>query len=240
SELKEIFNDFIENVFNKYPSNGKILQGRSSDELWAEEFREKRVVSKDALKLFCTRTSKTFSITRNGVKDSELGITYWADWMIGVKGEKVYLRRDIKNYNEAWIFKADNDEFIGKAQVSELVPALASTEIEKSEFKEAMAVKKRNKKIAKAYAKTQETDVNDRMLNLKAAVGDKEYKAEPKISKIANTKMDKVIRKQNDIEKIGTYDLSGFVDKKPEKRKIYLFESDKELDELAMGAGYGS
>ena len=41
SELKEIFNDFIENVFNKFPSQGKILQGRSPDELWAEEFTEK-------------------------------------------------------------------------------------------------------------------------------------------------------------------------------------------------------
>ncbi|MEI7475803.1 MAG: transposase domain-containing protein [bacterium] len=84
-ELKKIFDDFIINVFNKMPSQGKNHKGKSPDELFAIEFTEKRVVSKDALKLFCTRTSKDLSITRYGVKDSELGIKYWADWMIGQK-----------------------------------------------------------------------------------------------------------------------------------------------------------
>ena len=27
---------------------------------------------------------------------------------------KVYLRRDPQNYKEAWAFKADNEEFVGK------------------------------------------------------------------------------------------------------------------------------
>ena len=67
----------IVNVLNKMPSKGKNLQGKCPDELWAEEFKTKKVVSKNALKLFCTRVSKTFTIGRNGIFDSELNITYW-------------------------------------------------------------------------------------------------------------------------------------------------------------------
>ena len=60
------------------------------------------------------RTSKTYTVGRNGIRDNSLGITYWADWMISKTGLKVYLRRDVQNYKEAWAFRADNDEFVGK------------------------------------------------------------------------------------------------------------------------------
>ena len=97
------------------------------------------------------RTSKNFTIGRNGIKDSALGITYWADWMSLEKGIKVYLRRDIKDYANAWVFNALNDEFIGKAKVVKAVAALHADKISKEEFKEAMSIKKRNKKIAQSY-----------------------------------------------------------------------------------------
>ena len=59
--------------------------------LWAEEFKVKKVISNDALKLFCMRTSKDVKIGRNGVYDSQFGITYWGEWMICEKGRKVFL-----------------------------------------------------------------------------------------------------------------------------------------------------
>lgn len=102
--FKKVFDDFIINVLNKRPSQGKNLKGLSPDELFNREFKEKITTTKDALKLFCMRISKTFTIGRNGIKDNEFGITYWNDWMISKTGLKVYLRRDIKNYKEAWAF----------------------------------------------------------------------------------------------------------------------------------------
>ncbi|MEI8389915.1 MAG: hypothetical protein WCG23_08525 [bacterium] len=248
-ELKEIFDDFIVNVFNKMPSQGKNHKGKSPDELFAEEFTEKRVVSKDALILFCKRTSRELSVTQNGVRDSELQITYWSDWMLGVKSEKVYLRRDIKNYAEAWIFRSSDDELLGTASVKELAPALAKEEISKEQFKEIIADKKRGRKIEKAYSQIEEVELNEKMLNYKAVLGNKNYPLNPKISKMANTSMDKAVRKQKAAEKIGTHDLSAFIDEPAAKEKIYLFESDREIDEAEkeyfknkklIGAGYGS
>ncbi len=245
-EFKEIFDDFIVNVFNKMPSQGKNHKGKSPDELFALEFTEKRVVSKDALILFCKRTSKELSVTQNGVRDSELQITYWSDWMLGVKGEKVYLRRDAKNYAEAWVFRSSDDEQLGIAYVKELAPALAKEEISKEQFKEIISDKKRGRKIEKAYSQREEIEINEKVLNYKAVLGDKEYLLNPKITKIANTDMDKAVRKHKNAQKIGTHDLSIFVDEPVQKDKIYLFESDKEIEEAEKeyfrlrGAGYGS
>ena len=85
------------------------------------------------------RTSKDFTIRRNGIKDTAFGITYWADWMISKMGMKVYLRRDIEDYKEAWVFKSDNDEFIGTANAVSAVAALHADKVSKEEFKEAMS-----------------------------------------------------------------------------------------------------
>ncbi|MEI7475307.1 MAG: transposase domain-containing protein [bacterium] len=229
-EFKEIFDDFIVNVFNKMNSNGKNHKGKSPDELFALEFTEKRVVSKDALILFCKRTSRELTITQNGVRDSELEITYWADWMLGVKGEKAYLRRDAKNYNEAWIFKASNDELLGTAYVKELAPALAKEPVSKDRFKEFICDKKRGRKIEKAYSQNEEVELNEKILNYKTVLGDKEYLLNPKINKIANTAMDKAVRKQKNNEKIGTHDLSIFLEEPQKEQKLYLFESDREIE----------
>ena len=92
------------------------------------------------------RTSRTFTIGRNGIKDNELGITYWSDWMISKTGLKVYLRRDIQNYKEAWAFRADNEEFVGKVTAVRAVAALHAETVSKDEFihllKEEIELKK--------------------------------------------------------------------------------------------------
>ena len=99
-DFKTLFDDFITNYLNKKPSNGKALNGKSPDELWSEEFAVKKIIAKDALKLFCMRTSREVSIGRNGVYDSQLQLTYWGEWMISEKGRKVFIRRDINAYQE--------------------------------------------------------------------------------------------------------------------------------------------
>ena len=53
-ELQEKLNKMSkENILNKTPSKGKVLQGKCPDELWSEEFAVKKVIAKDSLKLFC-------------------------------------------------------------------------------------------------------------------------------------------------------------------------------------------
>lgn len=238
--FKEIFDDFIINILNKRPSKGKNLKGLSPDELFNSEFKEKITVSKDALKLFCMRTSKTYTIGRNGIKDGSLDITYWADWMISHYGVKVYLRRDIKNYKEAWVFKESNNEFIEKAYATKAIVALNADEISKDEFKEAISHKKRVKKVVQAYAKqTQEIGIEEQCQNYKAAYLNSAAEANPKVSKIANTNMDKAVRKNREQQAIGKQNLSILKDFSKTPDKFYLFETDLLLEQELKGVKYG-
>lgn len=239
-KFKEIFDDFIINILNQRPSQGKNLKGLSPNELFNQEFKEKITVSKDALKLFCMRTSRTFTIGRNGIKDGELDITYWADWMIANYGLKVYLRRDIQNYKEAWAFKEENQEFVEKVFATKAVVALNADKISKEEFKEAIGNKKRVQKIVRAYAKqTQEIGIEEQCQNYKAAYLNSVADANPKVSKIANTNMDKAVRKNKKQESKGKQNLSILSENSAVTEKFYLFETDLLLDEELKGVKYG-
>lgn len=228
ADFKILFDDFIENVLNKMPSNGKNLKGKCPDEVWSEEFKIKRSISKDALMLFCMRTSKTYSIGRNGIKDSEFDITYWAEWMSASKGQKIYLRRDVNAYQEAWIFDANNDEYMGKAQIAELTPAIAKNDIQKSELKKALAIKKRDKKLAQSYIKVQDGfDYNENLENMKSAINQKKYAENCKVTKISNTQMDKVIKQDKKNQKQDKYNYSNYLEHSNKKQQIFLYESEK-------------
>ena len=186
------------------------------------------------------RTSKNFTIGRNGIKDNQLGITYWADWMISQTGLKVYLRRDIHNYKEAWVFKADNDEFVGVVSAVRAVAALHADKISKDEFKEAMSIKKRNLKVAKAYIQqTRDISIEEQCENYKIAYASVEKVTKPKVSKLANTNMDKAIRKNKEMESFGKQDLSMFLDTEIQEEPLYLFETDKILEDELKGVANG-
>ncbi len=211
----------------------------SPDELWDKEAKEIRRVSRDALKLFCTRISRDVTIGRNGVRDSELGLTYWSEWMAGIKGTKVYLRRDIKAYQIAWVFRADNHEYLGKADMAELAPALAKTDIAKAKVKELMSAKKRMKKIAKSYIESKDMpEPEEILMNMATGVEainklrgyEPRERKEVKVIKLRNTAMDKVVIKEKQMMKEGTYDLSAY---QPNARpkKLYTFACEKAFDE---------
>lgn len=238
NEFKELFDDFVINVLNKKPSQGKVLKGLSPDELFNREFTEKITTSKDALKLFCMRTSRIFKIGRNGIKDNELGITYWADWMSARTDLKVYLRRDIKNYKEAWVFRADNDEFIGNVSAMSAVAALDADMVSKDEFKAAMSAKKRNLKIAKEFIKqTQDISLKEQCENYKALYKQNLQDIKPKISRLANTNMDKAVQKSKLMAEMCNLDLSVFEERnKVKDEHLFLFETDCVLEQESKGA----
>ena len=231
-DFKTLFDDFIENYLNKKPSKGKVLQGKCPDELWSEEFKNKKVISKDALKLFCMRTSKPVKIGRNGVYDSQLQITYWGEWMICEKGRKVFVRRDINAYQEAWVFDAETEKYLGKGNVYHAVSFLARTNIEKAKYKEAIERKNKEKKIIKSYIKCKYSPTNEEIAsNLKNALDKTEFESKPVVSEITNTKMDQVINieKQKNIKPKYKY----VAEPKP-KPTLYLTESQKRRAETKL------
>ena len=223
-DFKILFDDFIINYLNKKPSEGKTLQGKSPDELWAEEFTLKKEINKDALKLFCMRTSKNVSIGRNGIYDSQLQITYWSEWMIAQKGRKVFIRRDINAYQEAWVFDAKTEEYLGKGNANSEISFLAETKIEKAKYKKALASKNKEKKILKEYLNCKYNPSNEEIIeNLKNTIPKTEFVENPIISKISNTKMDQVINIDKNLKGLNpTF-------KKPIK-KLYLTEGERLRD----------
>ena len=226
-DFKKLFDRFIEEYLNKRPSKGKVLQGKCPDELWTEEFTKKKVISKDALKLFCMRTTNNVTITRNGIFDSQLQISYWAEWMITENGRKVYIRRDINAYQEAWVFDAQTDEYLGKGNANQPASFLANTDIEKSEYQKQVAIKNKEKKILKSYIKTKYNPSNEDIIeNLINSLDKVDFKSNATISKISNTKMDKVVKEEKNKNSIP----SKYVTPIQPKKKLYLTEAEKRRD----------
>ena len=135
------------------------------------------------------------------------------------------------------MFRADNEEFVGKVTAVKAVAALHANEISKEEFKEAMAAKKRHLNVAKSYIKqNREIGLEEICDNYKVAyssvIKDSKPKEKTNVSIIANTKMDEAIRKNKEMEAFGRQDLSIFLDKNPQyEETLYLFETDKILEE---------
>lgn len=234
-QYRKIFDSFILEVFNRLPSEGKALQGLSPDQLWEKDRIPKRVVAAEALVLLCKRTSRPMKVGRNGVYDSEFEFTYWAEFMSGIKGSKVYLRRDPKDLREAWVFSQE-DEYLGRAFVVEQVPALARTPLEKHTLKAALKAKKEDKKTAEAYAKIiDRPDPIEIISNMAAGVsalngGEKhngDSHQEPDIFQM--TQADIAIQQEKRMRAAGSADLSKIVPQKPEKKKLIKFESERTL-----------
>jgi hypothetical protein len=186
------------------------------------------------------RSTGVVTIGRNGVYDSDLGQTYWSEWMSGCKGRKVYVRRDIRDYAEAWVFDAHNDECMGTARMGIFsAPALAKTEVERLDLKNAIAAKRRETKIAKAYARQDSVvDPFEQLRNLKAgiaAVSGESPEANPKIHTLPNTAMDKVIIEQLKRDEIGLQDISSLTPEHPVKETFFETETDRELYERRHG-----
>ena len=227
SEFKILFDDFVKNILNKTPSNGKILKGRCPDEAWAEEFAVKKIISKDALKLFCMRTSKSVKIGRNGVNDASLDVTYWADWMVTEKGRKVFLRRDINAYQEAWVFDAETEKYLGKANIYHETSFLAKTNIEKNELKEAISNKRKEQKILKSYiASIRNVSNTKKHIEHTKLTLTKNYESNPAVIQLSNTKMDQVIKEE---KKMNTKP-EKYVTQLLPKKKLYLTEAERDRE----------
>lgn len=126
------------------------------------------------------------------------------------------------------------------------VAALHAETVSKEEFKEAISIKKRNLKAAKEYIKqTREISLEEQYENYKIAYASnqKEFQAKPKVTRLANTNMDKATRKNKDMEAFKRQDLSKILEvtginintntdkNKNKEETLYLFETDKILDE---------
>ena len=170
AEYFEMVDYFVTNVFNEYVSNGKNNLGKSRNEAYAEGFEGLKRVSSDALKLFCARVSDEYMIGRNGITvDQKFKIYYYAPWMIPLKRTKVYLRRHPNKYQEAYVFRSDNDEYLGKAHLNLFDShALAKTDLQKQQLQNVTKMIQRERKMVKEMASYERVDAWRYVENLAA------------------------------------------------------------------------
>ena len=222
---------------NRAPSQGKNLRGLCPDELYERE-AENGFVDPAALSILCMRISGSRAVGRNGVKDSRSKLTYFAEWMLGQKGRKVYLRRDPSDMETAWVFDAGSDEYLGRGYRVEGVPAIVVGDEERATLGAAMADKRTARRTAKAYAsdvreippleKVANMAMGNALLSGYAPGGGGERGPEVKFPEA-----EAVREKERSSAVDGKADYSAVAPPRREKPlKIYQSKADREREEL--------
>lgn len=241
-EIEQLAETFFETVFNKEPSKGKALGGLSRDQAW-EKYRstEIRMLSPNATSFCLMRTSKDFTIGRNGIVDTTTGLEliYWSDTFHEMVGKRVYLRRNLKDFRDAYVFDAETDQAICIAKLDHRIPGITTTPIAQADLKEHIKRKAESSKKAKANTQTiGRIGLADVLKDLATAADDKNKANDIQSDKQQNiiyqlTPIDNAINAQNQIDKQYNSSLLTKIapPATPEKKKIYAWESEKELDQ---------
>jgi hypothetical protein len=239
AKLTELYNLYITEVYNVLPSQGKILRGESPDAYFAAHAPKPRMIRAEALKMFCTRVTagkgaEGIVIGRNGVVDSELKLTYWAEWMVAYKGSRVYLRRDVEAYEDAWVFDSKTDAYLGRALLVESINAVVRGGIQKAVLKERLAAKKREEKAMRAFAEEGDRPSPEETLRFLAA-GAKALggtpAALPAPKEVELTEMDAVLAKDRQDAQAGRGEVSKAPRPAKPARQIFTFAFEREAAE---------
>lgn len=172
--------------------------------------------------------------------------------MSACKGRKVYIRRDVKSYQEAWCFDAENrNEFLGKAEMMPDVPSLVKNDVDREKLREVTAINKRAKKVEKAYLKNRnelELSGSEKLSLMETYVKleneDRGYKPSEETPKSISviTPMDKVVKQAKEEQQKEEVKKNFFVPepKKEEKVKMFWYEvEDEEAWNKRMFGGSG-
>jgi hypothetical protein len=188
------------------------------------------------------RSSKPITVGRNGIKDPDYPITYWGEWMPAHKGTSVYIRRDSKAFQTAWIFTADDkDQYLGEATMTQRPAALAETDIEKAVFKENLARKRHDLKATKlAAGNINRAAPEDLIKNMAIGVqllndkrGYRPGGMQEPVIEIQRTAADEAIRERERQAKLGTCDFTKIAPpaRQKKERKYFVLPAQKKRDE---------
>ncbi|MBQ7567189.1 transposase [bacterium] len=198
AQFVELLEQFI-SVLDSMPFGARAHFAKlSPNEIWKADNPALRRANPESLALFCMRSSRLIKVGRNGVKDPDLKVTYWAPELDAIKGQPVYMRRDLNNYSQAWIFSA-KDELICLATIDDGVHPLAKTPESKAELAERMARKRRELKALKAAQAEQTALAADELMRLEQAGvaslneerGADDAEPDSKVIQLQNTPLDK-------------------------------------------------
>ena len=266
--LREKFKFFVDEIWHKHVFASGERKGMSPGMIWNEGIAEARRtglirrVSEEALSLFCMRTSLPRQISKNGVKDAKLNRYYWAEWMAGMKGESVYLRRDPEKWDTAYVFSAESDKFLGTAPMGAVCDAIvrddAGRELLSEEMRRVGADKRRVENARKvlqgeiapeshlgglaALAAYEEREAMDRRglamgrdAQLCVSTDEPVYHSVHQV-----TVLDNVAKMVGMAAEEGMQEISGMMDtshRSPNRPRLFETEADKILWEEEQGYG---
>jgi hypothetical protein len=239
-QCKEQIDIFFRDLYNNLKSEGRLLRGLSANQLYNSLPKTIRKVTPDGINFLFMRTSDEFTIKREGIVDKSLGIdlVYWCEAFYGLTGMKVFLRRDLNAYNEAWVYNASTNTYICKAELANSIPGRANTPIQKQAL--VTAIKENNESLKRIRESTRTKPILDSyeilknsILGVQAESACTEVKKAPnKQIEIISTPHDIAIREYRKQEKIGTFDLSKIAPPPREKKPpIFAFPSEREAYE---------
>lgn len=152
-ELYALVSTYINEVCNRMIVSSGHRAGKCPDQIWQEELPAAidkgivKVIGADALALCCTRVSNVVTVRNGRIRDSQLNVAYFDDALIGLEGEKVYVRRDPYRYETAWVFSAKDHRMLCSAQILPAIPGLVVSDIERQDLQNVL-------KLQRAHART--------------------------------------------------------------------------------------
>ncbi len=213
-DFKRLAESFLVEGMNKLPfGRGAIFAKRTPDEIWAADNPTLRRASPESLAAFCQRSSKVLTVQKNGVHDTDLNVWYWAEEFAALKGTKVILRRDLDNYETAWVFGTD-DKLLCQAKLAQAIHPLANDKKTKAELKERYAAQQRERKAVRRKAAAPiEMSAEERLALMRAGIashsddlGIVEPEQNVNIIELQRTPIDERVRQQNNYLKEATTD----------------------------------
>jgi hypothetical protein len=160
-EFKQYVDTYLAGWYNKQPHTGEGMNGKSPDEVFAEQLIEKRVITKAQAAMMFMRWSNPLTVDKNGVKLKFYGVELqytseelWRNYF----GRKVYVRYSPDNLNEAHIYGMD-EKFICTAKHDGALSYGAT----KDEIAEKTREKRAAVKAVKNYKKQKDIKTTDEL-----------------------------------------------------------------------------
>ena len=223
-DFKEILDYHVQAIINQRIHRNQLFNGKSSNELWQENYEQQELPNKESLIDMCLRTKKPIKYQKNGIYDSVTNRHYWGDWMLLCTSKSMYLKRDIYSEDDGFLYDGEDQRGLGSAYVLKAVPALWKTEEERELVKQEIARKKRALKNTHSFlAGIDKIPFEEQVENYKAVYHKEIPEAKPKVIRILqDSHIEATIRKMKEIER-----------SKKLKEKVYS-QMVAESDEYSM------
>ena len=142
-EFEHLYAGFVEAVFNNAPHRGNGMDGRTPNEVFGQG-NVARQVDENLFSLLLLKNSRPSIVGKNGV--TFFNRVYFAEPLLMLKGQPVYLRYDPDEIGRVWIYTM-KDEFICQATERQLLSWHATEE----DMRAVKSIQKKEKGVIRSY-----------------------------------------------------------------------------------------